>query len=119
MAVDTVARALALASSSNSGDTAQIEESINTLQQNVSDMEASMTNNTNNLQSNINSLEREINTLEGDMDKEVAALRQYVDNKTVTAVNGSGVTNIVQLTQAQYDALTEKDGQTLYLILGE
>jgi uncharacterized protein YlxW (UPF0749 family) len=107
MAVDTVARALALASSSNGGDTAQIEESINTLQQNVSD-------NANNL----DSLEREISTLENNMDQEVAALRQYVDNKTVAVVNGAGVTNIVQLTQAQYDALTEKDSQTLYLILG-
>ena len=117
MAVDGFARALALAASSND-NTAQMEESINALQQSVSDMEASITNNTNNLQSNINGLERDINTLENDMDREVAALRQYVDNKTVTAVNGAGVTNIVQLTQAQYDALTEKDSQTLYLILG-
>lgn len=107
MAVDTVARALALASSSNGGDTAQIEESINTLQQNVSD-------NANNL----DSLEREISTLENNMDQEVTALKQYVDNKTVSVVNGAGVANIVQLTQAQYDALTEKDSQTLYLILG-
>lgn len=112
MAIDTVARALALASSSNSGDTAQIEESINTLQQNVSNMETSVAN-------DINNLAKDINTLESDMDQEVKALKQYVDNKTVTAVNGTGVTNIVQLTQAQYDALAEKDGQTLYLILGE
>jgi formyltetrahydrofolate synthetase len=112
MAIDTVARALALASSSNSGDTAQIEESINTLQQNVSNMETSVAN-------DINNLAKDINTLESDMDQEVKALKQYVDNKTVAAVNGTGVTNIVQLTQAQYDALTEKDGQTLYLILGE
>lgn len=111
MAVDTVARALALASSSNGGDTAQIEESINTLQQNVSNMETSVAN-------DINNLEKDINTLENNMDQEVAALRRYVDDKTITAVNGAGVTNIVQLTQAQYDALTEKDSQTLYLILG-
>ena len=45
-------------------------------------------------------------------------LKEYVDNKTVTAIAGDGVTNIVQLTQAQYDALTEKDSRALYLILG-
>jgi hypothetical protein len=51
------------------------------------------------------------------------ATKEYVDetvknNVPQNVVLSEGVTNIVQLTQAQYDALEEKDSQTLYLILG-
>ena len=53
-------------------------------------------------------------------DTENMATKTYVDEKIESAnvIAGQGITNIVQLTQAQYDALTEKDSQTLYLILG-
>ena len=51
------------------------------------------------------------------------ATKEYVDetvknNVPQNVVLSEGVTNIVQLTQAQYDALENKDSQTLYLILG-
>ena len=51
------------------------------------------------------------------------ATKEYVDealknNVPQNVVWTEGVTNIVQITQAQYDALEEKDSQTLYLILG-
>ena len=51
------------------------------------------------------------------------ATKEYVDetvknNVPQNVVLSEGVTNIVQLTQAQYDALEKKDSQTLYLILG-
>ena len=50
------------------------------------------------------------------------ATKEYVDEAIQSmpknVVLSEGVTNIVQLTQAQYDALEEKDSQTLYLILG-
>lgn len=96
MAVDTVARALALASSSNSGDAAQIEESINTLQQNVSE------------------LENDVNTA----NRNIESLRTEIKQSTSTAIAGQGITNIVQLSQADYEALAEKDGSTLYIIMG-
>jgi hypothetical protein len=49
------------------------------------------------------------------------ATKEYVDNKFANAnvVASEGVTNIVQLTQSEYDALEQKDSKTLYLILGE
>lgn len=49
------------------------------------------------------------------------ATKEYVDSKFANAnvVASEGVTNIVQLTQTEYDALTEKDSKTLYLIIGE
>lgn len=53
-----------------------------------------------------------------DLEKQTKELKQYVDDKTAVSIAGQGITNIVQLTQAQYDALTEKDNATLYLILG-
>lgn len=53
-------------------------------------------------------------------DTENMATKAYVDEKIDSAnvIAGQGITNIVQLTQAQYEALAEKDGQTLYLIMG-
>lgn len=53
-----------------------------------------------------------------DLEKQKEDLKQYVDEKTTAAIAGDGVTNIVQLTQAQYDALSVKDNKTLYVILG-
>ena len=43
----------------------------------------------------------------------------YTDNAMRDAyiVSSTAVNNIVKLTQAEYDALTEKDGATLYLII--
>ncbi len=111
MAVDNLARALSLAASSGGGDTTKLEESINTLKEDVSTLETNLENNTNNLQTNID-------TLENNVDTEVSSLRQYVDEKVTAAVMGDGITNIVQLTKAQYDDLEEKDSKTLYLILG-
>lgn len=110
MAVDNLARALSLAASSG-GDTSKLEESINTLKEDITTLETNLENNTNNLQTNIN-------TLENNVDEEVSDLRQYVDEKITSAVMGDGVSNIVQLTKAQYDDLEEKDSKTLYLILG-
>lgn len=51
---------------------------------------------------------------------ETMATKTYVDEKIDNAnvIAGQGITNIVQLTQAEYEALSEKDGQTLYLIMG-
>lgn len=64
---------------------------------------------------------REVATKEY-VDNKEAATKTYIDNKlantTINAVAGEGITNIVQLTQAEYDALAEKDSQTLYLIMG-
>ncbi len=53
-------------------------------------------------------------------DTENMATKAYVDEKIDSAnvIAGQGITNIVQLTQAEYEALSEKDGQTLYLIMG-
>lgn len=53
-------------------------------------------------------------------DMDAMATKTYVDEKIASAnvIAGQGITNIVQLTQAQYDALAEKDSQTLYLIMG-
>jgi hypothetical protein len=53
-----------------------------------------------------------------DLANQKEELKQYVDEKTTAAIAGDGVTNIVQLTQAQYDALSVKDNKTLYIILG-
>lgn len=53
-----------------------------------------------------------------DLEKQKEDLKQYVDEKTTAVIAGDGVTNIVQLTQAQYDALSVKDNKTLYVILG-
>ena len=37
---------------------------------------------------------------------------------TVNTVHSTTITNIVKLTQAEYDALTTKDETTLYYIIG-
>jgi hypothetical protein len=60
------------------------------------------------------------------VDPEDMARKDYVDNKTelmvksdITGVTGAdAITNIVSLTQAEYDAITTPDTSTFYVIVG-
>ena len=42
----------------------------------------------------------------------------YISSDTTGIVGASGITNIIQISQSNYDAILAPDAQTLYIIVG-
>ena len=71
----------------------------------------------------------DLNSFASSVDSDLSNLTELVDNaitpETIgnylptNVVTGTGITQIVRLTQTEYDALTTKDENTFYVIVGE
>ena len=133
MKVDGFARALGMAAAP-AVEVTGLETSVNELDEAIAAMNQS-------LEATKTEMSTEIATVQTSLDAEIEGVKTdlrnhssqasstmaynleramtYTDNQLHNAniVSSTAVNNIVKLTQAEYDALTEKDGATLYLII--
>lgn len=143
MKADGFARALGFAAATASSVDV-LDQKVET---SVEELDATLADIQSKLQDTKNEIITEITTVQTDMTDELSLYKQevsdnfrsykvtmnqdiayalerantYTDNQMQHAniVSSTAVKNIVKLTQAEYDALSEKDGATLYLIIEE
>lgn len=141
MKADGFARALGFAAATASS----VDVLDNKVETSVGELDATLAEIQAKLQDTKDEIITEITTVQTDMTDELSLYKQevsdnfrsykvtmnqdiayalerantYTDNAMRDAyiVSSTAVNNIVKLTQAEYDALTEKDGATLYLII--